>query len=128
MAKRALVIDDEADTREIVAAFLEPVGYQIRTAEGGEPGLLLAAAESPDLVIVDLSMPEMNGYDVCRALRHNPRTRHIPVIVLTASADPALVRKAYAAGAQACVTKPFRREALIAAIRAVVAGVPRVNL
>jgi CheY-like chemotaxis protein len=121
---RALVVDDDAGTRELVAAFLESAGYEILAAEEGEAGLLLARTASPDIVILDRVMPGMDGYEICRTLQQDPGTRHIPVIMLTGDNDPALNQKAYAAGARACVPKPFRREALVAAIQAVVAGRP----
>jgi CheY-like chemotaxis protein len=123
MPSRVLVIDDDARSRDLVAAFLEPAGFEVRGANGGVHGLLLADAEPPDIVLLDLRMPGMDGYEVCRVLRHGPKTRKIPIIMLTASDDPALNRTAYAAGAQACVPKPFRAEGLIAAIEAALAGI-----
>jgi CheY-like chemotaxis protein len=123
--RRILVIDDELSVRVLIEAVLGPAGYEIRSAAGGVAGLTLADAEPPDIVLLDVQMPGMDGYEVCRILREGPRTRSIPVVMLTASDDPALNRKAYAAGAHACVPKPFRQEGLIAAIEAVVAGMSR---
>jgi CheY-like chemotaxis protein len=120
-----LVIDDDSQTRELVAAVLGSSGYEVRGAEGGGPGLSLAAAEPPDVVLLDVQMPGMDGYEVCRVLRQDAKTRQIPVVMLTASDDPHLNREAYAAGAQACVLKPFRTEGLIAAIEAALTGMPR---
>ena len=122
---RVLVIDDDAATLDFVTALLKAANCEVHAAEGGEAGLRLAAAVSPDVVVLDVMMPHMDGYMVCRLLRDDLATSHIPVIMLTGADDPALNRKAYAAGAQACVPKPFRREGLIAAMQAVVAGVPR---
>jgi len=115
------VIDDESQTRELVAAVLGSSGYEVRGAEGGVEGLTLADTEPPDVVLLDVKMPGMNGYEVCRVLRQGPKTRRIPVVMLTASDDPHLNREAYAAGAQACVPKPFRKEGLIAVIEAALA-------
>jgi len=123
MRTRVLVIDDDAQTRDLVATFLKSSGYEVRGAEGGVHGLTLADADPPDIIILDLQMPRMDGYEVCRILRQGAKTRHLPVIILTASDDPALNRKAYAIGAQACVPKPFRGEGLVAAIKTVLAGV-----
>ncbi len=120
-----LVIDDDAATLEFVTALLEAANCEVHAAESGEAGLLLAAAAPLDIVVLDVMMPHMDGYMVCRALGDGAGTSHIPVIMLTGADDPALNRKAYAAGARACVPKPFRREALIAAIQAVLAGAPR---
>lgn len=125
MPKRVLVIDDDAQARSLVAAFLEPAGYEVRSAQGGVPGLLAADADPPDVILLDLQMPGMDGYEVCRVLRHGEKTRRIPVVMVTSSDDPHLNREAYAAGAQACVPKPFRKEGLIAAIEAALASMPR---
>ena len=123
-APHVLVIDDDAKTRDLVAAFLGGAGYEVRGAEDGAAGLRLAAAEPPDVVILDLQMPGMDGYKVCQVLRRGLRTKRIPIVMLTASDDPHLNREAYAAGAQACVPKPFRQEGLIAAIEVAVSGMP----
>jgi CheY-like chemotaxis protein len=125
MPKRVLVIDDDAQLRAFVAASLESEGYEVRGGTGGMNGLTLADAEPPDVILLDLRMPGVDGYEVCRILRQGRKTRQIPVIILTVSDDPHLNREAYAAGAQACVLKPFRKEALIAAIRAVLTGMLR---
>jgi len=122
MPMRALVIDDEPVTRRLVSAFLQQEGYDVLTAEGGDAGLKLAASDLPDLVVLDVMMPVMDGYEVCRALRREPATAKIPVVMVTASEDPGLTRNAYAAGAQACVPKPVRREALVATVNVLVAG------
>jgi two-component system cell cycle response regulator len=127
MRKRVLVIDDDAKARGLVAAFLEPIGYDVRAADGGVAGLALAHAEPPDVILLDLQMPGMDGYEVCRILRQGPKTGTIPVVMLTASDDPHLNREAYAAGAQACVPKPFRKDSLIAVIEAALARRPRGN-
>jgi CheY-like chemotaxis protein len=118
MARSVLVIDDDASARALAIAILQPAGYTVRSAEGGEQGLLLAQSATPDLVLLDVEMPGLDGYEVCRRLREAPETRGIPVVMLTATDDPALNRRAYAAGAQACVLKPFRREALLAVLDA----------
>lgn len=124
MRKRVLVIDDESQTRELVAAVLGSSGYEVRGATGGVNGLTLADTDPPDVVLLDLQMPGMNGYEVCRILRQGPKTHRIPVVMLTVSDDPHLNREAYAAGAQACVPKPFRKEGLIAVIEAALAQGP----
>ena len=118
MRKRVLVIDDDAQARALVAASLESKGSEVRGATGGVNGLTLADAEPPDAILLDLRMPGMDGYEVCRILRQGPKTGSIPVVMLTASDDPHLNREAYAAGAQACVPKPFRKDSLIAVIEA----------
>jgi CheY-like chemotaxis protein len=125
MPQRILVIDDDAKARALVAAILEPVGYQVIGAENGRAGLGLAASHPPDLVVLDVQMPGMDGYEVCRILRKGTKTREVPILMLTSTDDPALNRKAYAAGAVACVPKPFRREGLLAAIAATLTVKPK---
>jgi CheY-like chemotaxis protein len=116
--KRVLVIDDNPHDRELLVASLDATRYEVKTAENGGLGCRLAAAHPPDVIVLDLNLPDMDGYEVCQRLRAAPTTRRIPIVVLTASDDPALHRNVFAAGAQACVLKPFRREALIATLEA----------
>ncbi|HSD49762.1 MAG TPA: response regulator [Candidatus Methylomirabilis sp.] len=119
---RVLVIEDEVAVREGIAALLVLEGYEVLGAEGGELGLQLASAERPHAIFLDVGLPDLDGYEVCRRLHQNPATRGIPVVMVTGSGDPALNRRAYAAGAKACVPKPFRSEALIATLEAALAG------
>jgi CheY-like chemotaxis protein len=117
-----LVIEDNPNDRALVGAFLDPARYEVLTADGGGLGLSTAIAHMPDVILLDLRLPDLDGYAVCRLLRQKPQTQRIPVVIITASDDPALNRHAYAAGAQACLPKPFRKEALVTAIEAVLAG------
>lgn len=116
MSVRVLVIDDDPKGRELVRAVLDQDSFLVRTAGGGVSGLNQADADPPDVIVLDVQMPGMDGYEVCRVLRHGKKTRGIPVVMLTACNDVSLNRQAFAAGAQMCVTKPFRREALETAI------------
>ena len=116
---QVLVIDDEVRDRDLVAAILQTAGYEVRLAESGAHGLEQVSAAPPDVILLDVQMPGMDGYEVCRLLRLAPGSRRIPVIMITASDDPALNSRAYAVGAQACVPKPLRKDALIATIQAV---------
>jgi DNA-binding response OmpR family regulator len=118
MVRRALVVDDDQKARELVRAILEDQGWEVQEAADGVAALNLADANPPDVVILDVMMPGLDGYEVCRVLRQGPHTHQLPVVMLTASGDTALNRKAYEAGAQACVPKPFSREVLMAAIEA----------
>ena len=116
MSVRVLVIDDDPKARELARAVLEQESFLVRTAAGGVSGLTQADADPPDVIVLDVQMPGMDGYEVCRVLRHGKKTRGVPVVMLTACDDAGLNHKAFAAGAQMCVTKPFRREALVTAI------------
>ncbi len=119
---RILVVDDDPLLRRMVRDCLELADFGVVEAADGPDGLAQIAAVQPDLILLDLMMPGMDGYTVCRALQAEPATHAIPVVFLTASADPNLNRQAYAAGAVACVTKPFRREALLAVVHTTLHG------
>ncbi len=122
-AARILVVDDDRLLRQMVRDFLEAAGFAVSEAVDGPDGLAQAATLQPDLILLDVMMPGMDGYTACRTLKAEPPTHAIPVVFLTASRDPHLTRQAFAAGAVACLTKPFRREALLAVINALLQGV-----
>jgi DNA-binding response OmpR family regulator len=119
MQTRILAIDDDEMALRLVTTLLEAAGYQVRTAVGGLIGLKQAEAYRPDLILLDVQMPDLDGYEVCRRLRKSATVGATPIIMLTATQNPKLNGLAYAAGAQACVPKPFRREALFATIEAI---------
>lgn len=113
---RVVLIDDDADLRRLIRTTLEfTAGWVVATAGGGAEGLALVRAERPDAVIVDLMMPEMDGYEVCRRLKEDPATAAIPVVFLTARKriDEAQVR---AVGAAGVLFKPFEPDDLAARI------------
>ena len=119
MAKaRVLVVDDEPSFRRLIRDMLERANCDVEDVGDGLDGLAKAAALQPDVILLDLMMPAVDGYEVCRRLKTLPATRTIPVIFLTASRDLRLNREAYTAGAAACLTKPFRNEALLAVLHA----------
>jgi CheY-like chemotaxis protein len=117
-----LVVGGDPRERELLKVYLAAIGYVVRTAETGALALSLAAAQPPDLILLDLHPSDMDGSDVCRLLRQNPKSRKVPVIIVTESEHLVHHRQAYAAGAQACIPKPVRRPALVATIEAVLAG------
>ncbi len=125
MAKRVLIVDDDPMIRQMLRDILEITGYTVVEASDGAEALDNAEVLHPDIILLDLMMPGMDGYTACRELKANPMTRAIPVIFVTASEDVALNRLAFAAGAVACVPKPFRREALTAIIETILASVAR---
>lgn len=115
--KRILVIEDDVSLREfMIKYFLEKEGYQVITAENGEIGLDKAKHELPDLIICDIMMPKMNGYEVIQALHENKQTASIPFIFLTAMSDRANIRDGMNLGADDFLTKPFVSQELISAV------------
>jgi two-component system phosphate regulon response regulator PhoB len=115
--KRVLVIEDDPDFCEAVVRTLTPY-YQPLKAHTGQEGLKVATAEKPDLVLIDLHLPEMSGFEVCEQLRSRPGTRDIPIIILTGESEPDSRVKGLDAGADDYVSKPFHAQELLARIRA----------
>ncbi len=113
---RILVIDDEIDLAETVKGILESQGYDVMTANSGERGLEIAFTEHPHLVLLDVMMPGMDGYQVCRELQFG-YTKDIPVVFLTAKTELTHMMEASRSGASAFVTKPFRTEHLLQTVR-----------
>ncbi len=114
MAK-VLVVDDEASIVNIISYNLKKEGYEVITAEDGETGLDLALSESPDLILLDIMMPKMDGYEVCRKIREKS---NVPIIMLTARADEVDKVIGLEMGADDYVTKPFGNRELIARVKA----------
>jgi CheY-like chemotaxis protein len=106
MAKLLLVIDDGPEQRRFLERVLSAAGYRVVTAPDGEAGLATAHSLRPDLVLLDIVMPGMNGYQVCRALKADPATTDRPILVLTAKDEPADHYWAREVGADDFVTKP----------------------
>ena len=116
---KILVVEDEGDIRDLIRHHLEREQFRVITAGSGEEGLQLAKRESPDLVLLDLMLPGMDGLEVCRSLRAASETRNIPIVMLTARAEDADVVSGLELGADDYITKPFRPRVLLARLRAV---------
>lgn len=116
---KILIVDDEEDIRELIELNLGREGYEVLTCETGEQALQIARSKLPNLVILDLMLPGIDGLEVCRQLKGNPRTEHIPVIMLTAKGEEGDVVAGLELGADDYVTKPFSRTVLVARVRAV---------
>ena len=117
MTQRILVVEDQEDNRRIVRDLLSASGYQLVEATTGEEGLKLAASEKPDLILMDIQLPGMDGYEVTRRIKANPQLNHIPIIVVTSYALSGDDKKAFDAGCNGYVTKPFSPRVLLAKIR-----------
>lgn len=107
MGHRVLVVDDHLMSLELVSVLLAQEGNQVLAATSGEVGLCLAAAEAPDLILMDLQLPGMTGYEAIRRLKADPVTAAIPVLALTGSAMKGDDLKVRAAGADGYLTKPL---------------------
>ncbi|MCK4857271.1 MAG: response regulator transcription factor [candidate division Zixibacteria bacterium] len=116
--KTILIVEDEQDIVELITYNLEREGFRIDSAGTGEDGLKTAKANSPDLILLDLMLPGMNGLDVCRVLKADDATCHIPVIILTARDEDVDMVTGLEVGADDYVTKPFSPRVLIARVRA----------
>jgi two-component system, OmpR family, phosphate regulon response regulator PhoB len=116
---RILVIEDEPDIREVLDYNLRTAGYDVIPAERGREGLTLAREQRPDLVLLDLMLPDLSGTEVCRAIKDDPSTRATPVVVLTARNSEIDRVVGFELGADDYVTKPFSVRELILRIRAV---------
>ena len=116
--KNVLIIEDNQDVRENMAEILELENYAVRTAEDGEKGIEIAKLLKPDIIICDIMMPKLNGYDVLLHLREDKTTARIPFVFLTAKTERIDVRKGMNLGADDYLTKPFEESELIAVIAA----------
>ncbi|MGL5083387.1 MAG: hybrid sensor histidine kinase/response regulator [Microcoleaceae cyanobacterium] len=114
--KQIIVIEDELDVREIILDILDAENFSVLGAENGQEGIQLVQETLPDLVICDVMMPELNGYDVLAALRENQATATIPFIFLTAKSTKSDLRQGMDSGADDYLTKPFTRKELLNAI------------
>jgi DNA-binding response OmpR family regulator len=118
MAERILVIDDEPDLLELVRVNLDQAGFSVDTAQSGREGLDSLRRSPPDLMILDLMLPDVSGMEICRQVRSEPALAEMPIIMLTAAESDADTILGLDAGANDYVTKPFRLGVLLARLRA----------
>jgi DNA-binding response OmpR family regulator len=121
--KRVLIVDDEASPRAVIREVLQRYGYEPAEAGDGLEGLAKAEAIRPDVILLEGRMRGLDGYEVCRRLKANTRTQHIPVIFVTGVDDDELYALADEVGAVASITKPFHLETLVAVIAAALTNV-----
>jgi len=121
MAEKILIIDDNVDTLKLVGLMLQKQGYQIITSANGEQGLTQAEAENPDLILLDVMMPEMDGYEVAKRLRANSLTANTPILMFTAKTQLDDKVTGFEAGADDYLTKPTHPTELIAHVKALLA-------
>ena len=116
-APRILIIEDQEDNRRIIRDLLTSVGFVLLEAVTGEEGVERAQAEVPDLILMDIQLPGIDGYEATRRIKRHPALRHIPIVVVTSYALSGDDVKARDAGADGYVTKPFSPRALLATVR-----------
>jgi len=115
--KTLLVVEDEQDILNLLSYNLENAGYLVHKAENGTQGVVKARQHNPDLILLDLMLPDLDGIEVCRRLRQDPNTRDIPIIMLTAKSGDEDIVHGLEVGADDYVTKPFSPKVLEARIR-----------
>ena len=117
-AARILAVDDSPTVLDMIAAILESGGYEVITASDGSEALEVARTEVPDLILLDVMLPKLDGYKVCRLLKYDQKYQHIPVIMLTAKAEEQSMATGIRTGADQYLTKPVEPEALLEAVAA----------
>jgi two-component system cell cycle response regulator DivK len=117
MTQRILVVEDQEDNRRIIRDLLASTGYELIEAADGETGVRLAETERPDLILMDIQLPLLDGHEATRRIKQNPELRHIPIVVVTSYALSGDDVKAMAAGSDAYVAKPFSPRELLTTIR-----------
>ncbi len=122
--KTVLVVDDEAEARRLVSFMLEREDLKVETAGDGKEALRKALEAPPDLVILDVMMPDVDGYQVCRQFRDDPRLAHVPILILTARAQAMDREESLKAGANAYLAKPFPRAELLRLVHGLVEAPP----
>lgn len=127
MAKRLLVVDDDPGLLLAVSETLRAEGYDVKTARRGAEALIIVAQTLPDLIISDIRMPGMDGYQLVRNLRSNARTRLVPIVFLTAKDEITDRIQGFRTGVDAYLTKPFEPEELVAIVRAILQRVERTH-
>ena len=115
--KKILVVDDEDLTTELAKTFLEKHGFKVIIATDGEEGLNMAESETPDLILLDVMLPSMDGFAVCKKLKENDKFKETPVLMFTAKGLSSDIEKGEACGADEYIVKPFSGKALVATIR-----------
>lgn len=119
MKQQVLIVDDEPDLVRVLEFSLQQAGFETASASGGEEALAKVRQHVPDLVLLDLMLPDLPGTEVCRQLRQSPRTQHVPVIMLTARGDEVDRVVGFELGADDFVTKPFSVRELLLRIKAI---------
>jgi len=122
VTKRVLIVDDEPNIVAALEFLLQKNGYTVKVAANGEDALARLDAFKPDLVLLDVMMPKVSGYEVCQRMRAHPQWRHIKIVILSAKGREVEVSKGMSLGADLYVTKPFSSSELVATIDKLLSG------
>lgn len=122
---KILIAEDERDIRDLITYTLNFAGYEVVSAGDGEEAVQLALQEMPDLVLLDVRMPRMTGYEACKAIKADEKTKGIPVVFLSAKGQEAEVQAGIQAGAVEYMVKPFSPDQLTARVQVVLAKFPK---
>ena len=118
---KILIAEDERDIRDLIAFTLRFAGYEVVTGSNGEEAVQIALQEDPDLVLLDVRMPRMTGYEACKIIKADPRLKDVPVVFLSAKGQEAEIRDGMDAGAEEYLLKPFAPDQLTERVRAILA-------
>lgn len=122
MAKKILVIDDEPELVKAITVRLQASGYEVIFAYDGQEGIDKAEEIKPDLILLDIIMPKKDGWEVCKNLKSNPKTKDIPILICTASGEQNLEKRCMAVGADAVIKKPFETAELLELVNKLLRG------
>lgn len=124
MAKRVLLAEDEPNIVESLTFLMERAGFDISAESDGRVALEMALSNTPDILILDVMLPELDGYEILRQLRADPRTERLPILMLTAKGQREDRETALECGADLFITKPFSNSEIVAAVKQLAAGRP----
>jgi DNA-binding response OmpR family regulator len=122
MAEKILAVDNEADLLALVKRGLEFYKYEVSIAVDGPEALQKAKDEKPNLILLDIMMPKVTGYEICRKLKSDPESKSIPIILMTARSPQLAMNASKESGADDCIFKPFRIDELVSRIKAILAA------
>ncbi|SEA47569.1 twitching motility two-component system response regulator PilG [Desulfuromusa kysingii] len=116
MQKKILIVEDEESLLKLESILLTTKGYLVQGATTGLAALEAVAMEPPDLILLDIMLPELDGFEVCKRIKNSPETSHIPVVLLSAKKTPEDIRRGEEVGAEKYITKPFKSAAVMGTI------------
>ncbi len=124
MASKILIVDDEPNIIVPLQFIMERNGYDVTVAETGEAAMAAVTADKPDLILLDLMLPDLDGFDICRLIRENPDWRDIKIIMVTAMSSEVDVTKGLSLGADAFIIKPFSNSDVVRQVNEMLQGGP----